>query len=101
MKKTEISYRLTSGEEVCSTLYGDIPQLYGECMYTTNGDPVPFGEIEEMFQDAEEEDEFYPFICEEYNAVVHAIESTDTYWEPCTEEDEEYVVEWLKIWGIA
>lgn len=101
MKKTEISYRIPDGTEVCSILYSDIPQLYGGCMYTTNGNPVSFWEIEEALGDTNEDDEIYPYVLEEYSAVVHAIKADDTYWEPCTEEDEAYIAEWLEIWGCA
>ncbi len=82
MKKTTIY-----GEIENTTLYFGIPELYGEFLLTTCGDPTCLNELE----DANDEDT----IC----IVNDLLNDPSTTWEPCTEEDEEYVNDRLRIWG--
>lgn len=84
MKKTII----TINNESCKLLFG-ISSVYGEFILETAGDPTCLNELED-------------YGCEELiEAINNIIANPNTYWEPCDEEDEEYVSEWLSIWGIA
>ena len=84
MKKTIIY-----GESENNTLYFGIPEVYGEFILTTGGDPTCLNELEDA--DAEET------IC----AISDLLNDPATPWEDCTDEDIEYVAEWLNVWGIA
>lgn len=68
------------------TIYIDIDELYGGWMATTAGDPICLNMLEDA--GAEEEIERIESIIDEYHA-------DDT-----TLEDECYVDEWLKMFGI-
>lgn len=85
MKKTYIY-----GEEK-QTLYYGIASVYGEFILTTNGDPTCLNELEDTNN-------------ESCNALITGIQEIisdpSTCWEPCNEEDEEYIVETLRAWGL-
>lgn len=68
------------------TIYIDIDELYGGWMATTAGDPTCLNMLEDA--GAEEEIERIESIIDEYPA------------EDVTLEDECYVDEWLKMFGI-
>ena len=68
------------------TIYIDIDELYGGWMATTEGEPTCLNMLEEA--GAEEEIERIESIIDEYPA------------EDTTLEDECYVDEWLKMFGI-
>ena len=68
------------------TIYIDIDELYGGWMATTEGEPICLNMLEEA--GAEEEIERIDSIIDEYPA------------EDVTLEDECYVDEWLKMFGI-
>lgn len=68
------------------TIYIDIDELYGGWMATTEGEPICLNMLEEA--GAEEEIERIESIIDEYPA------------EDVTLEDECYVDEWLKMFGI-
>lgn len=74
------------------TLYVGIEQIEGNWLLETNGYPITIVDLEE---DLDEE-------CEaKIESIQHIISDPTTPWEPCDEEDEAYVSEWLSIWGIA
>lgn len=86
MKKTYIN---DNGEH--NTLYFGITSVYGGFILTTGGDPICLNELE----DAGNEE------CEDLiSSIQEIINDPSTPWEACSEEDKEYVSEWLKIWGI-
>lgn len=70
-----------------------VEDVYGEFVLETEGDPVTLNDLEESASDAD---------CK---ALIEAIRSViadpGTYWEPCSKEDEQYISDWLDIWGIA
>ena len=75
-----------------NTLYFGITSVYGEFILTTNGNPTCLNELEDA------NDEAADALIEEINAIIN---DPSTPWEACDEEDEAYVAEWLRIWGIA
>ena len=83
MKKTIINI---NNEEF--KLFAGISSVYGEFILETNGDPACLDELENS--------DSYDLI-ELINSIIN---DTDTVWEPCDEEDEQYIAEWLEIWGI-
>lgn len=69
-------------------LYYGIPELYGEFLVTSCGDPLTLSTLEDTG-------------CEEEIANIKAIiENPLTGWEDCNESDVEYVQGWLSDWGI-
>ena len=85
MKKTYIY----NGER--QTLYVGIPEIYGEFILTTSGDPTCLNELEDSNNDT----------CDAMIAGIReTINDPETSWERCNDKDKEYVSEWLKIWGI-
>ena len=84
MKKTIIC-----GEIENNTLYFGIPEVDGEFILTTSGDPTCLNELEDANADET--------IC----AINDLLNDPATPWEDCTTEDAEYVAEWLNVWGIA
>lgn len=84
MKKTVI-YREPENE----ILYTGISALYGGWLLSTSGNPLTLNVLE----DADG--------CEGALAEINAIlEDPRTPWEVCTAADEDYINEWLNIWGI-
>ena len=84
MKKTIIY-----GEIENNTLYFGIPEVDGEFILTTSGDPTCLNELEDANADET--------IC----AINDLLNDPATPWEDCTAEDAEYVAEWLNVLGIA
>ena len=84
MKKTIIY-----GEIENNTLYFGIPEVDGEFILTTSGDPTCLNELEDANADET--------IC----AINDLLNDPATPLEDCTAEDAEYVAEWLNVWGIA
>lgn len=71
-------------------LYIGIDQLYGSWLLETNGDPNTLVSLE----DEQGED------CDaRIETIRDIISDPATPWEPCDEDDESYVAEWLGIWG--
>lgn len=86
MKKTYITNNETSERYA---LYVGINQLYGDWMMETSGDPDTLNTLEDNGCTALIE------------KITSTINDPATEWEQATEEDSEYVAEWLKIWGLA
>lgn len=97
MKKTFVCYingkyttnYIGQGEEV-QTLYAGVhPNLYGNFLVTSGGDPVTLNELEGG---------------EACGAAIDSIQwimaDPTTDWRECNAADQEYVREWLSIWGI-
>ena len=73
-------------------LYVGIEQIEGNWLLETNGNPITIVDLEEELDEE----------CEaNIESIQHIISDPTTPWEPCDEEDEAYVSEWLSIWGIA
>lgn len=89
MKKTEYHFK-----DACETdvLYVGIPEIYGEFLLTTNGNPITLNDLEDV--NNEEADSLI-------SEIMGIISDTSTPWEACGDEDEEYVSGWLEAWGIA
>lgn len=83
MKKTYIN----NGENTYK-LYINVEGLYGEWMLETEGQPETLSALE----DAE--------AAEKIAEIEAIIADPVTPWEECDEDDEEYINEWLSIWGI-
>lgn len=75
-------------------LYVGIEELYGGWMLETGGDPVTLNDLEDAIHDA-------PECEEEIEEINRVIADPRTYWEPCEEEDIEYIKDWLEAWGIV
>lgn len=71
-------------------LYYNIDSVSGGYILETGGDPTCLGELEDA-----QNDEADALI----ESISEIINDPRTPWEPCTEEDEEYVNDWLRIWG--
>lgn len=70
-------------------LYVGIDNIYGEFMLETEGDPTCLNELEDAG-------------CEELiETINNVIADPNTYWESCDDDDDQYIAEWLEIWGIA
>lgn len=70
-------------------LYVGIDNIYGEFMLETGGDPTCLNELEDAG-------------CEELiETINNVIADPNTYWESCDDDDDQYIAEWLEIWGIA
>lgn len=83
MKKTII----TINNESFKLFFG-ISSVYGEFILETAGDPTCLNELEDTG-------------CEELiETIDNVLVNPDTYWEPCDDEDEQYISGWLNIWGI-
>ena len=67
------------------TIYFGIDRLYGGWLATTDGDPITLNTLE----DAGDEKEI-----ERIEALIES-----NWGVACTAEDEQYVAEWLNIWG--
>ena len=67
------------------TLYVGIDAIHGGWLLTTGGDPTCLNELE----DCQADDEI-----ERINAIIG---DPSTPWEPCDQEDEAYIREWLEI----
>ena len=96
MKKTYVEFAddgkitahaLLSGKESFA-LYAGIDAVYGGWVLTSNGDPCTLNELENADS-------------EEMIQSVNALLADPEIWEPCDDEDEAYISEWLGIWGIA
>lgn len=73
-------------------LYVGIEQIEGNWLLETNGGPITIVDMEEDWYEE----------CEaKIESIQEIITDPSTPWEPCDEEDEAYVSEWLSIWGIA
>ena len=83
MKKTTI----TTNNELFNLYFG-ISSVYGEFILETAGDPTCLNELEDAGVDA---------LIDSVNSVIS---NPNTYWEPCNEDDEEYVSDCLEAWGI-
>lgn len=84
MKKTII----TVNNESFNLFFG-ISSVYGEFILETGGDPTCLNELEDTG-------------CEELiETINNIIADPNTYWEQCDEDDDQYIEEWLEIWGIA
>lgn len=70
-------------------LYVGIPELYGGYLLETSGEPV----TRNTFEDSDDE--------QSIQAVAAIVSDPSTPWEVCSEEDAEYVAEWLNTWGIS
>ena len=75
-------------------LYVGIEPVYGEFILETGGDPITLNDLEEGSADGISE-------CEKLiETINNIIANPNTYWEPCDEEDEEYIQDNLEAWGI-
>ena len=76
-------------------LYVGIEAVYGEFILETGGNPITLNDLEEDVADGIAE-------CGKLiETINNVIADPNTYWEPCDEDDEEYVSDWLNAWGIA
>lgn len=83
MKKTTININ----NEIF-TIFCGINSVYGGFILETSGDPTCLNELEEAG-------------CGDLVDLINSIMSDkNTMWEPCGEDDEQYIAEWLNIWGI-
>ena len=83
MKKTTININ----NEIF-TLFCGIHSVYGGFVLETNGDPTCLNELEDSGSD--------DLIC-----LINSIMSDENAgWKPCDEDDEQYISDWLNIWGI-
>ena len=82
------SYRYGSGEERF-TLYSGISQLYGGWLMETSGDPITLTTLEEA-------DNSEKIIA----SIDRVLSSIGTDWKALTEEDEEYIADFLAECGI-
>lgn len=83
MKKTII----TINNEPFNLFFG-ISSVYGEFILETAGDPTCLNELEDS--------DCYELI----NLINSIINDPTASWEDCNKDDEQYVSEWLDIWGI-
>lgn len=83
MKKTIINI---NNEEF--KLFAGISSVYGEFILETAGDPTCLNELD----NSDSRD-----LIESINSIMN---DQSTAWEPCNEDDEQYISEWLEIWGI-
>lgn len=72
-------------------LYYGIDAVYGDYILETGGDPTCLDALEEAGDDTEAL----------RNAIDALIDDPATPWEECDADDEAYVAEWLRIWGIG
>lgn len=72
-------------------LYYGIDAVYGDYILETGGDPTCLNALEEAGDDTEAL----------RNAIDALIDDPATPWEECDSKDENYVAEWLRIWGIS
>lgn len=86
MKKTYITDNETSERYA---LYVGIDQIYGGWMMETSGDPDTLNTLEDSD------------CADLIEKITSTINDPATEWEQATEEDNEYVAEWLEIWGLA
>lgn len=84
MKKTIIDINNESFK-----LFFGISSVYGEFILETAGDPTCLNELE----DAKSDD-----LIETINSII---DNSNTHWESCDDEDEEYISDCLCAWGIA
>ena len=71
-------------------LYIGIEQIDGNWLLQTGGNPTTLVDLE----DEQDED------CDvRIEAIRDIISDPTTPWEPCDEDDESYITEWLGIWG--
>ena len=82
------SYRYGSGEERFA-LYSGISQLHGGWLMETSGDPITLTTLEEA-------DNSEKIIA----SIDRVLSSIGTDWKALTEEDEEYVADFLAECGI-
>lgn len=83
MKKTII----TINNESFNLFFG-ISSIYGEFILETAGDPTCLNELEDS--------DCYALI----DSIDSIINDPSTPWEVCNKDDEQYISEWLNIWGI-
>lgn len=72
----------------CHYLYYGVSGVYGDFVLETGGEPTCLNELEDAGAD------------ELIEAINNVISNPNTYWEPCEEEDEEYISDTLEAWGI-
>lgn len=82
------SYRYGSGEERFA-LYSGISQLHGGWLMETSGDPITLTTLEEA-------DNSEKIIA----SIDRVLSSIGTDWKALTEEDEEYIADFLAECGI-
>lgn len=87
MKKTLFEVGISG----CCYLYVGIEPVYGGFILETGGDPITLNDLE---------DANTPECDEIIQNINNFISNPNTYWEPCNEEDEEYVLGYLEAWGI-
>lgn len=74
-----------------SVLYYPVEAVYGDYILETGGNPTCLNELEEAGDETEAM----------RNAIDALIDDPATPWEECDSKDEDYVAEWLRIWGIS
>ena len=84
MKKTYF-YNEDTSERFA--LYVGIDRVYGGWIKETGGDPITLNDLEEIGSE------------EEIEAINATIADPSTPWESLTDEDEEYVNDYLVAWG--
>ena len=77
-------------------IYSGIERVYGGWIATTEGNPITLNDLEDA-QSYAETDLEYAEIEEEISLINSLIEENEG--EELTEEDIEYINEWLEIWG--
>lgn len=83
MKKTYIE---SNNERFA--LYTSIESVYGGFLLETNGGATCLNELEDSDSDE---------LIEQINAIIS---DTATPWESLNEEDEQYIADTLKAWGL-
>lgn len=90
MKKTLFKESVAGG----CYLYVDIEPVYGGFILETGGDPITLNDLEEGVADGITE-------CEKLiETINNIVANPNTYWEPCDDDDEEYVSDYINAWGI-
>lgn len=111
MKRDELKEKLMNEVEVAKTYNGvEYTRLFrglddlidGGFVQETNGDPATRYDYETAAEDVERYD---AGLADGYRdsllAVEKSIEDEALGWDSITEEDAEYLIEWLEIWGTG
>lgn len=75
--------------ELINTIYYPVPELYGEFLVSTNGNPFTQNDLEDA-DDPEAEQEL-----KQIRKLIASGAGED-----CNDEDADYIKSWLQAWGI-